>query len=1532
MAKPVDLDRRKLDRQRAKMTDLEIKQTRVRADLAARQAQLDALQRSGASDTAIQRAADRVAKLERSRDDLHDRHADIVGRIGELGVDLADGRRPDSLVTALDADLPVAMLPVRIETRFSPDRAALDIRIYPDQVHLDNHEPEFTDAELEGSQWYWQQRWPDLDDAAVADDAFGKLATRFRPGRARYLVDTMRPGNLAAAPGADPVFPDVARRASSWTRAMRARALPPRWVAVGYQDETEVFRVWSSHTRAVLDVGPTPAAEEKPPPLPPDATMPHVQDGMRWAVDLQAARDAGMALTVKNSQLRQGATLAEGLTRLVVVGVDWESTPEQSATNLDALLAGHAAVGDLAFVAPGTPTNNTGTTRSGFSTAPSDQVAEWAPPVAGDDPDIAVDRSAGRLAAALGITAATLAVAPGAGGHHHRTASALVDALWEASGGYFATDMLDPVGSDVLTMRLRAHAASHLHPAGPLPTIRIGPQPYGVLPVVAPRYVPTAGDRAEQAISYVGSAVRSQWIPLIPRVPHLGRPGEQRGVDEMMLDLLQRTPVPWSMRWREMIPPPQWSSTDWMTTYRTYQAPYLFTILTMLGITNLGAAKVQYLTQTKDSHRLTVPLVLKGDEGTAYLAEIAGLASAGAAGRRDLNLRQNSIALLEALLAFAATQEMDKAATGELVVDLSVNDQTAQGFVKLGVRTPDLVRVDAPPTDAKPLQFATARELAATAVPGTNVAVHDAVADRLDATPISELIDDVVSPAHSIARFLAALTVLSSAPADEIEWAFRGVLDLYSTRLDAWLTSLASSRLARQREARPTGVHLGCYGWVEDLHPDSGAAAESLGHVVAPSLSHAVAAAVLRSGRQAHSGSGAFDLDLSSRRVREAMAMLEGVASGQSIAALVGYRIERRLRDAGLADLTVPLRIEAPLQSRDSQRDEPVESIAARDVVDGVKLLTVFANAGPTWEQIITRINAGARRARLEAVLHDVAANYDAVTDVLFAETLHQTAVGNLDRAGAAASALDRQERPIDPDVIHTPRSGAIVANRVVVTLRSSTPAADWPARGPRGAAEPRLDGWLGSVLGPPDELSVRGRLVRPSDVAGDPDTVTDLGVVTAADLELSPLALVLTAQRPSAGGVTELDHRITAVLRGRVADLTGTDKVECDDVSLLHTVTNWAAQLVGGCRPLAPTDLTLAEAAGTVLAGSVDIDDLTARVSAAVDAVDAARTILGNATQTAAGLRGALLDVAELIGGEALPSALAGDPTEVESLSAQVADMAALLDARSAAITDLSERALGTDDPVARQLDLAHLALGAHQPMLPLCSLAAPAELAASVSDRAALTAGDDTAVTAWLQRASLVRPELDPLAGLLTHSEAGGRDVVADLAVGQLPHRPGARWCELPYGSEGPPPAGTVGIVAVAPDGFDPTTAVAGLSVDAWADVIPSTEHTAGLTLHYDAPGARPPQAIVLAVHPDPNPKRWDLNTLIDTVNETSTLAKLRTLTLKETDSFSGLLPALFLPNNYTRDVPSVSLKDLVTVAEANQLSKLFTGIKGK
>ena len=83
--------------------------------------------------------------------------------------------------------MPIALLPVRIETRFAEDNNALHIRVFPDQVHLDAHEPGLTDDERAAAEWYWNERWPALDDAARAESAWKTLAGGSRPaGRATW--------------------------------------------------------------------------------------------------------------------------------------------------------------------------------------------------------------------------------------------------------------------------------------------------------------------------------------------------------------------------------------------------------------------------------------------------------------------------------------------------------------------------------------------------------------------------------------------------------------------------------------------------------------------------------------------------------------------------------------------------------------------------------------------------------------------------------------------------------------------------------------------------------------------------------------------------------------------------------------------------------------------------------------------------------------------------------------------------------------------------------------------------------------------------------------------------------------------------------------------------------------------------------------------------------------------------------------------------------------------------------------------------
>ena len=48
-----------------------------------------------------------------------------------------------------DATRPLVLLPVRIETRYTADRSALCVRVFPDEVHVDRLETALTEAEEE---------------------------------------------------------------------------------------------------------------------------------------------------------------------------------------------------------------------------------------------------------------------------------------------------------------------------------------------------------------------------------------------------------------------------------------------------------------------------------------------------------------------------------------------------------------------------------------------------------------------------------------------------------------------------------------------------------------------------------------------------------------------------------------------------------------------------------------------------------------------------------------------------------------------------------------------------------------------------------------------------------------------------------------------------------------------------------------------------------------------------------------------------------------------------------------------------------------------------------------------------------------------------------------------------------------------------------------------------------------------------------------------------------------------------------------
>jgi hypothetical protein len=137
-------------------------------------------------------------------------------------------------------------------------------------------------------------------------------------------------------------------------------------------------------------------------------------------------------------------------------------------------------------------------------------------------------------------------------------------------------------------------------------------------------------------------------------------------------------------------------------------------------------------------------------------------------------------------------------------------------------------------------------------------------------------------------------------------------------------------------------------------------------------------------------------------------------------------------------------------------------------------------------------------------------------------------------------------------------------------------------------------------------------------------------------------------------------------------------------------------------------------------------------------------------------------------------------------------------------------------------------------------------------------------------------------------------------------------------------------VAIVAAWDGAPDPSKPLAGLFCDAWSEIIPSAVETTGVSFHYDAPGARAPQTILVAVPPDPAATTWSFDALLDTGLEAHDLGRIRAVGPKELTHLGVMLPCIYLPQSFSKDVPSVRLDSIVTKSLA--ASGISTRVLGK
>ena len=273
------------------------------------------------------------------------------------------------------------------------------------------------------------------------------------------------------------------------------------------------------------------------------------------------------------------------------------------------------------------------------------------------------------------------------------------------------------------------------------------------------------------------------------------------------------------------------------------------------------------------------------------------------------------------------------------------------------------------------------------------------------------------------------------------------IIDCASHRYDAWVTSLATARLAGM-QATKRGNQVGAWGAVRGIQrrqvtavPASDTIPEGTvtdpsggGFVMAPSPRQASTAGVLRAAWRAHGGpsGGAlapFATGLTSTAVRRALAIAEGMRNGQQLGALLGYLLERGIHDASGVDgieidwVVFELRRQYPLKV--DTIDNAPQASAERLVADGWKLAQVETKTpGAVVAAIPAPTGAGqptfgpAEKNALQAVIADVVAALDAFADLGLAESMYQLAGANLERAAAATDMIGRASSP--PDVFES--------------------------------------------------------------------------------------------------------------------------------------------------------------------------------------------------------------------------------------------------------------------------------------------------------------------------------------------------------------------------------------------------------------------------------------------------------------------------------------------------------------------------------
>ena len=1513
---------------------------------------------------------------------------------------------------------PLLLFPVRLETRFLGDD--LWVRIYPDQIFVNTHEPRLTKTELDAGKRYLSYLNKGTSDEEKRN-AWRELARLFGPERAAWIAKSAKTVK-------ETNNPDLSGEDESWLVVPKLMGLPDHFVAFAYRDghlvgepvvvvgkpvrqdltllaaplqvtyeQTEiegpgilqgkvlmgksepisnlkVIIEGTSQTTVTDASGQFRFSDLSESQLTLRLEFPNndsrsVQDSLsvgvrvgvgtvtillqeaifdeksRWIVDYQQAEDAGMAVKIPLSLEDKN----KGFSRLIVVGIR-TTNPEEGQQRLMELVENHHYSSGVAFLDHGTPTNNTQSGQSGYSATTEDREGSYDIEVLGpsrwagssNEP-----RNTERLGCAFGLgdKLQVFDYIAGAGDTADAYAKEMRTALWPVTGDYLLRYLLPDIVSEANLKKLARHFISYVWGSGPLPAIRVGEQPYGILPVTsiyqweASHLDNSKDSNGETFDSQLHSTLLHlfekwfKWANDSQRVPRVG--GTAGDPDKDLLQILAMEPISISYQERPFVderfvawllvalrndifgtdtpygaenPSPLYWMQKWaeMWLAHRHQEAELWHGLTGASIDILENAPLLRLLSWGDGRDLGLKLTSFEDTTTKelpiqYLRELCQQCQPDG----SVNPGQSFTLLRDLLvrsLALAPQSSLDRKVVCDAICRLS-------GSAMLNFFN----------TVTAPGQLAARLEVVGASLAQTLLNTRNALSDG-QFTSLEQ-----IAPVLNGQNLSYILNVYSDRPLKpDIERLFRETLDLCTHRLDAWITSLATKRLHAMRQDHPTGIGLGAYGWVEDLKP-APEQKQSQGFIHAPSPGQAAAAAVLHNAYLTHADSNAtqpnpFRINLNSERVRRALQILEGMRQGQPLGALLGYQFERALHDQHLDQFIDDFRAAFPLVANKEtapNQGDSVEAITARNVVDGLTLARWWqdptrtditrGNADAIGTMMTIRNSTNLKYKLLQREVNNLLNNLDAVSDVLMYEGVYHTVQGNFERAGAALEAASGNAVPPEIESVRTPVGGKFAGQRVCLLFPPQSPDNTLT---PRVQAEPSLAAWFGSLLGDLTQIVCGYSFLS----IGRPRRLN------LQQLAISAIDILYLSASPPIGGETEIEQRIRYWVREthrQTHELTYETAVEIDfsrptngtdgySITEAIELGRQVLNTLGAGSILRPGSLCLAADADTSSYSTEDVDDLKLRV-------EAAQTKLNG---TANGTEGLIALLTKPVGDGSQGTATRNDIIDalfeaslfgVSGAIPPGPDDPDLDPRRQKVVAELSQRSResqklqqeATQEEPNRQMALLVEAMkalfGRSFVVLPTFEPPKVDKLAQAFSQSDLLAGQGEQRVWLWLQQAARVHPPLRELedAGML--AEAWQGKPALTLRVAQLPFDPENRWLALDDGERGASydksrDRGALSIVAAfaaPPDVpvLNPQASnmrLAGLLLEQWNEFIPSKTVNTSVSFQYNAPNAQAPQSLLLAVPSQRSALTWEVDELAQIVCDTLDLTKVRAVDL--------------------------------------------------